>query len=283
MVENEYIEKKIVIQGVEGCFHQEAAVQYFGAVEMDFVCANDFESLASTVASNPKSHLGIMAIENSIAGTILQNYRILREYQLRIVGEIFLKIQHNLMCLPGQTIDQITEVWSHPMALNQCLNFLKKYPHLKKVETKDTALCAKQITESQLDRVACIASKTAAELYGLNILSSGIESEQYNYTRFFIIQDNTIPIPAGNFNKASIYIRVMNKPGSLYEVLRIMRELEINLSKLQSYPVPGKVGAYYFHLDLEFKEKKNYTDCIQQLEVATELLEVLGVYEKDNI
>ena len=275
--------KKIVIQGIEGCFHQEAALTYFGDKALEFVCADDFEALASTVAAKPMTHTGIMAIENSIAGTILQNYRILREYQLRIVGEIYLKIQHNLMCLPKKSIEEMTEVWSHPMALNQCLPFLRKYPHLKMVETKDTALCAKEISEGKLAHVACIASKTAAELYQLDILSSGIESEKHNYTRFFIVQDNTIPVPAGNFNKASIYIKLLDKPGSLYEVLRIIKDREINLSKLQSYPIPGMVGSYYFHLDLEFGRDKNYANCIQDLQRATDLLEVLGVYKKASV
>lgn len=275
--------QKIIVQGVAGCFHEEAAHKYFGDLSLEIVPARTFPDLANTLVRNPNDHLAIIAIENSIAGSLLQNYRILRENHLRVIGEVYLRIKHNLMVLPGQRIEDIKEVHSHPMALNQCLDFLRMYPHIRLVEKEDTALSAKNILDKNLLEVAAIASETAAEIYGLEILAPSIETSKINYTRFFIAQDSTQALSLSDFNKASIYLRVPHQKGSLVQVLQMVSDHNINLSKLQSYPVLGEVNTYYFHLDLEFDDIDDYENCIDELQEVTSMIEVIGLYKKDEI
>ncbi len=276
-------DQKIIVQGFPGCFHEEAAIKYFGRNDFEVVPAISFPVLAEKLVANPNDHMAIIAIENSIAGSLLQNYRILRENQLRVVGEVYLRIRHNFMVLPGQSIEDIKEVHSHPMALNQCLDFLNQYPGIRMVEAEDTALSAKRIREEQLKGIAAIASETAAEIYDLEILGKGIETSDVNYTRFFIVQDGTQVLKTGSYNKASIYLRVSHQKGSLLKVLKVIYQYNINLSKLQSYPVLGEVNAYYFHLDLEFENKDEYSQAIEALNKETMILEILGVYKKANV
>ena len=275
--------QKIIVQGVAGCFHEEAAHKYFGDFPLEIIPARTFSDLASTLVSNPNDHLAIIAIENSIAGSLLQNYRILRENHLRVIGEVYLRIKHNLMVLPGQNIEDVREVHSHPMALNQCLDFLRAYPHIRLVEKEDTALSAKNIVDNNLSEVAAIASETAANIYGLEILAPSIETSKINYTRFFVAQDSTQALSLEAFNKASIYLRVPHQKGSLVQVLQIVSDHDINLSKLQSYPVLGEVNTYYFHLDLEFDDLDDYEQCIEKLQEVTTMIEVIGLYKKDEI
>lgn len=270
--------QKVIVQGYPGCFHEEAAHKYFGGQPLDIVPAHTFSSLASKLIKEPNDHLAIIAIENSIAGSLLQNYRIIRENHIRVIGEVYLRIKHNLMALPGQSINDITEIHSHPMALNQCLDFLNDFPHLRLVEKEDTALSAKHIRDNHLTGVAAIASETAANMYNMEILASSIESSTINYTRFFIAQDNTQSLALAEFDKASIYLRVSHQKGSLMKVLQAVSDNNINLSKIQSYPVLGEVNAYYFHLDLEFDNMDDYEDCIEQLQDITDMLEIIGVY-----
>lgn len=277
------VNKKIIVQGYPGCFHEEAARKYFDQQELAIVSAHTFSDLADHLVSHPTDHLAIIAIENSIAGSLLQNYKIIRERHLKVIGEVYLRIAHNLMCLPGQTIDDIVEVHSHPMALNQCLDFFKQYPHIRLVEAVDTALSAKNIVENNIENVAAIASTAAADIYNLQIIASGIESSSENYTRFFIVQDSTAAIRLGDFNKASIYLRLQNNRGSLMRALQCIYDHKINLSKIQSYPVLGEVNSYYFHLDIEFNDLDNYEDCIDQLVKLTSMLEIIGVYNKSDV
>lgn len=274
--------QKVIVQGVAGCFHEEAAHKYFGGQPLDIVPARTFTDLADAIVHNANDHLAIIAIENSIAGSLLQNYRIIRENHLRVIGEVYLRIKHNLMALPGQSIDDIKEVHSHPMALNQCLDFLRRYPNIRLVEKDDTAQSAKNIKSNHLVGVAAIASETAANIYGLDILANGIETSKVNYTRFFIAQDSTQALALAAFDKASIYLRVPHQKGSLVKVLQIVSDHNINLSKLQSYPVLGEVNTYYFHLDLEFDDLDDYEDCIEELQEVTTMLEVIGLYKKDK-
>lgn len=275
--------QKVIVQGVEGCFHEEAARKYFGDIPLDIVSARTFPELAAALVDNPIDHLAIIAIENSIAGSILQNYRIIRENHLRVIGEVYLRISHNLMALPGQKIEDVKEVHSHPMALNQCLDFLRSYPHIRLVEKEDTALSARSIVENNLIGVAAVASQTAADIYGLEILASSIETSKINYTRFFIAQDSTQSLSLASFNKASIYLRVPHQKGSLVQVLQIVSDHNINLTKLQSYPVLGKLNTYYFHLDLEFTDFDDYEECIDALQEVTSMIEVIGLYVKDKV
>ncbi len=277
------LDKKIIVQGFPGCFHEEAAIKYFGTQKLNIIPSTTFNLLGEKLVNNPKDHLAIIAIENSIAGTILQNYRILREKQLRVIGEEYLRIRHNLMALPNQRIEDINEVHSHPMALNQCLEFLAKYPHIRLVESDDTALSAKNIRENKLNNIAAIASETAARIYDLEILNHGIETSNVNYTRFFIVQDATQILPEGAYDKASIYMRVSHEKGSLMRALACLYNNDINLTKLQSFPVLGSVNEYYFHIDVEFDDFKKYKKMMSEIDVATLMVDVLGVYKKANI
>jgi len=274
--------KTIAIQGYRGCFHQEAAAKYFNSAELSVLECDTFNKLGEAI-SEEVAPIGIMAIENSIAGSLLQNYRILRENNFTIIGEVFLRIVHNLMALPGDSIESIKEVSSHPMAIKQCLQFFKKYPHVKLVSSNDTALSAKNIEKKGLKGYGAIASKTAAQLYGLEILKESIETSKANYTRFFIIQKNEGVIDDDQVNKASIYLRVLDKPGCLLKVLEIIEDQNTNISKLQSYPVLGQVSEYFFHLDLEFEHYEQYKTIMDKLQDVTMELKELGSYKKATV
>ncbi len=250
---------------------------------MEAVHAEGFEKLAHLVRKDNDIHYGIMAIENSIAGSILQNYRILRENNFWITGEVFMRIKHNLLALPGQKIEDIKEVSSHPMAINQCLAFLKSYPDIKLIETIDTALSAQQIRDENAIGRAAIASETAAELYDLEIIKEGIETSDVNYTRFFIVSRESEYSSIGNADKASIYLRVPDKSGSLLKVLEAIAAQNINISKLQSYPVLNEISQYYFHLDLEFEHFTQYEAVIEELKGLTTALDELGIYKRAAI
>jgi len=272
--------QKIIVQGFPGCFHEEAAMKYFNPAELDFVNARTFEDQASILLENGSDHLAITAIENTIAGTILQNYRIMRENGFRIVGEVYLRIVHNLMCLPGQTLEQIQTVRSHPMAINQCLQYFSTLPSIVLEEVEDTAVSAKWIREKNLSGIGAIASKRAASIYDLDILAGGIETSTTNFTRFFVLQHQDKPLPRTDFNKASIYLRTSHEKGALLKVLEAVYRHNINLSKLQSFPILGEVNKYYFHLDLEFDKISDYENAIHDISAVTALLEVLGVYNR---
>ena len=273
--------KQIAIQGYKGCFHEEAARKYFNTRELDVLECDNFNVLADAVKDD--TPLGIMAIENSIAGSLLQNYRILRENNFTIIGEVYLRIVHNLMAMPNQTIEDIVEASSHPMAINQCLHFFRSYPDIKLTESADTALSAKLVAENQLTGFGAIASKTAADLYGLQILASSIETSKINYTRFFIIQDGENNINRDDVNKASIYLRVKDQPGCLLKVLSIIESQDVNISKLQSYPVLGMVSQYFFHLDLEFENIDQYENIMSRLDEVTLEKKQLGIYKKAKV
>ncbi|NNK80339.1 MAG: chorismate mutase [Flavobacteriales bacterium] len=265
-----------------GCYHQEAAVKYFGNNGDEYVPARSFPELAKRLDEDPKGSVAIMAIENSIAGSLLQNYRILREHAFNIIGEVYLRINHHLMALPGQSVSEIEEVHSHPMALAQCLVYLEAQD-VKIVESEDTALSAKRIMENRSKGLAAIASRQAAEIYDLEILAEGIETSKVNYTRFFIVQCRSAAVKVKKCNKASIYLRVADGRGKLLKVLEEIDRHKIDMSKLQSYPVLGELTRYYFHLDLEFDAIEQFDRCLIDLRKCTDSLEVLGVYEKAMI
>ncbi|MFT4533160.1 MAG: prephenate dehydratase [Saprospiraceae bacterium] len=271
--------KRIAIQGYPGSFHDEVCQQYFGDAES--IPAGSFDILAKMLADGEVDG-AVMAIENSIAGTILQNYRILREYGFWIVGERYLRIKHNLLAYPGTKIEDIKEVHSHPMALNQCLKFLRNYPEIKLVETEDTALSALKVMENKSVDIASISSIKAAELYGLDVLDSEIETSKSNYTRFFIIERENNR-KKDQSNKASIYIRIPDVKGQLLKVLQVIHNHDLNMSKLQSFPVLGQIREYFFHLDIEFDEIGQYENLKGDLMQFTQEYTELGIYEKDDI
>ncbi len=273
------MKEKIAIQGYPGSFHDEVCRQYYGD-NVEVVPADSFIILGDMLESGQVDG-AIMAIENSIAGTLLQNYRILREAGFWITGEKYLRIQHNLMAYNGATINDIKEVHSHPMALNQCLRFLSQYPHIKMVETEDTALSAMKVRESKRIDLASISSLKAAKLYDLNVLGEAIETNKANYTRFFMLS-RTKQIPDENADKASIYIRIPDVKGQLLNVLQVIDDHDLNMSKLQSFPVLGKMREYFFHLDIEFDHLDQYKTLRSDLVEFTHEYTELGIYKRDN-
>ena len=269
---------KVSIQGIKGSFHHLVAANYFSSLELN-ECST-FDSLVKSIIDND-SEYGVMAIENSIAGSILPNYALIDEYNLSITGEYSLSIDHNLMCLPGQFIEDIEEVHSHPMALLQCTKFFKKYPQIKLIESEDTALFAKKINENKTNRVGAIASKEAAEIYGLEILNSSIQTIENNITRFVIVEKNKQN--KSNFNKAALKFILDHKRGSLASILNMMSDCNLNLTKIQSLPVIKTPGKYSFFVDVTFDSIKNYQKAIKIIELMAQEFKILGEYKDQKL
>jgi len=271
--------KRVSIQGYEGSFHQVAAQQFFGKDVEVITCATFREVIR--VASNKKeSDGGVMAIENSIAGSILPNYNLLQKSPLRVVGEIYLQIEQHLLVNPGVTLEDIREVHSHPMALLQCIDYLEKHPAWKLVETEDTALSAKQLHQHHSRHNAAIASGLAAELFGLTILAPSIQTMKNNYTRFLILQREENAMIVSNPNKASVNFHTDHSRGSLARVLTQIANGGINLSKLQSFPIPGSEWEYSFHADMEFDDMDQFLRVIEAIKPITAELKIYGTYKK---
>lgn len=271
---------KIAIQGEKGCFHEVAARQYFKYDSIEIVPCSTFDLTLKTLLAG-EADFAIMAIENARSGSILYNYTLIRESGMKILGEHNLRIKQNLMALPGQLITKIREIRSHPIALAQCMTFLNQYPEITLIESDDTAASAKQISEKQLKGVAAIASINAAEIYGLEILASGIETYKQNYTRFHIVGSEENGNKKGN--KVSICFSTGHKPGSLAAVLVKLAELQINLSKIQSVPRLNGEWEYMFYLDLELSKNTNSDVIKRVLRKYTSNLEILGVYLKGDM
>jgi prephenate dehydratase len=269
---------KIAIQGFEGCFHQVAARHYFGR-QMDIVPCATFHELTRSVGGGT-ADAGVMAIENSIAGSILPNYNLLQRSSLFVIGEIYLNIRQHLMMLPGQGLDDIREVHSHPMALLQCMDYLEGHPGWRLVETEDTAGSARNIRQHRSTHTAAIAGGLAAELYGLDIVAEDIQTEKKNYTRFLVLSREEDTGRAGPVNKASVYFQVPDAHGRLASVLTSLGNEGNNLSKVQSFPVPGGEWHYFFHTDMEFEDIGQLHRVVEQITPLTEQLRVLGIYRK---
>jgi prephenate dehydratase len=271
---------KIAIQGEKGCFHEMAARQYFNYDNIEIAPCSTFDLTINTLLSG-EAEFAVMAIENARSGSILYNYTLIRESGMKILGEHNLRIRQNLMALPGQQITDIREIRSHPIALSQCMTFLNQFPGITLIESDDTAGSARQISENGINGVATIASSNAAEIYGLHILASGIETYKQNYTRFLVVGSEDKGNKKGN--KVSICFSTGHKPGSLAAVLVKLAELDINLSKIQSVPRLNGEWEYLFYLDLELN-KNTKSDVIQRvLRNYTSNLEVLGVYFKGDM
>lgn len=271
--------RRIVIQGVEGCFHHIAANAYYGE-DVEIIPAENFAKLIDLINDETVCDGGIMAIENSIAGSILQNYGLLQDSGLVIEGEIYLRIKQNLMALPGQKIEDLKEVHSHPMAINQCRAFFRDYPHIRLVETEDTAISARNIRENKWEGIGAIAGDLPVDLYDLEILAEQIESIKNNQTRFFILKRKKEVVPNGGFTKASLYFSTSHEPGSLSYILDCFSKANINLSKIQSLPIPGINWEYFFHVDLEFELPSQFKTVMNKIsEIATEMT-ILGTYNQ---
>lgn len=268
----------IAIQGYEGSFHQVAANHFFDN-NVKVICCDNFRQVIKKASHKKESDGGIMAIENSIAGSILPNYNLLHKSKLKVVGEIYLHIVQNLMVNRGVQLSDIREVHSHPMALQQCLEFLEKY-NWKLIETEDTALSAKELKASGSKHIAAIASNLAADLFDLDILAPDIHTLKHNYTRFLVLQHEDLAEVIENANKSSIYFHTDNSRGSLAKVLTSISNGGINLSKLQSFPIPGSDFQYGFHADMEFDTLDQFYKVIRDLKPITEELKIYGVYKK---
>jgi prephenate dehydratase len=275
--------KRIAIQGGYGAFHEIAANKYFKKDTIEIVPRNTFKDLFSALKEG-KVNYGITAIENSLAGSILPNYTLLLESNMKIIGEVFLRIKQNLVALPGQKIEDIKEVYSHPMAILQCQQFFEDYPAIKLIDSIDTALSAKQIAEEKLIGVGAIASDLAAKKYGLTIIAEEIETHKVNYTRFLILEDKN----GGGFNddkvnKSSISFALAHKIGSLSKILSIFSYYDINLSKIQSMPLIGRDWEYQFYVDLEFDNYDMYRQSLKAVEPFTSNICLLGEYYKGEV
>jgi prephenate dehydratase len=268
---------KIAIQGIKGSFHHQVVKEYFSEnVEID-ECLS-FEELIDSLLSG-KSDQAVMAIENSIAGPIIPNYALIDKNNLHIIGEHYLNISQNLMTLKGQKISDIKEVHSHPMAILQCMDFLKQYPGIKLVEDKDTAETARRIQEKQLTGIAAIASKTASEMYDLEIIAPEIQTIKNNMTRFVIIKKQNSFLPEKEINRASIKFELDHKRGSLAAVLNVMSDCKLNLTKIQSLPKIETPWKYSFFVDVTFEKYEDFAKAKSLLNIMAEYFKVLGEYK----
>lgn len=269
----------IAIQGIKGSYHHQVALNLFGDNNELTECQN-FSDLPPLLKSQ-KSDVAVMAIENTIAGAILPNYNLIDEFNLYILGEYYLPIQHQLMALENQSIYDIKEVWSHPMALEQCRRFFRQYPNIKLIEEKDTAEVAKMIQEQHLLGIAAIASKKAAEIYNLKIIADNIQTHIHNFTRFVILSDSKTNIKT-HFNKASIKFSLTHQTGSLHQILHIFKNNNLNLSKIQSLPIIEKPWEYAFFADMLFVDNLDFENAINLVKPIVNELKILGKYEQKN-
>jgi len=271
--------KKIAIQGGYGAFHEIAAHHYFENEDIEILPRETFRDMVFTLKDRQCDY-GIMAIENSLAGSIIPNYNLIINSSMHVNGEIYLRIKQNLVAMPGVKIEELKEVYSHPMAILQCQNFFDKHKGIRLIESIDTALSAGEIAEKGARDTGAIASRLAAEKYGLEIISESIETNKMNYTRFLILAENGIVIPQEEVSKASIFFTVAHKFGSLSKILSILSYYEINLAKIQSMPIPGQDWEYMFFVDVEINDYDMYKKSLEAIGPFTPSLGILGEYRK---
>lgn len=272
---------KVFIQGYEGSFHQVAALKFFGKETVVMPCATFSELIKKTTVKNDDGK-GMMAIENSIAGSILPNYGLLQKSNLTIIGEVYLQIDQNLLVNKGVQLEDIREVHSHPMALLQCIDYLEQF-NWKLIETEDTALSAKHISQHKSKHIAAIASTLAAELFDLKLIAPNIHTMRNNYTRFLVLEKSNLAVPVQNANKASINFHTDHTKGSLAKVLTKIADADVNLSKLQSFPIPGSNFKYSFHADLEFENMNQFEKVIEDIKSSTIYLKIYGAYKNGKL
>ena len=273
--------KKVTIQGYEGSFHQVAARQFFGK-NVDVITCATFREVVRIGEDAKQSDGAVMAIENSIAGSILPNYNLLQKSKLQVIGEVYLSISQNLLVYPGVKLEEIKEVHSHPMAILQCLDYLEMQPW-KLVESEDTALSAKQVHQHKSKHIAAIASKLAAQLYDLEVITPDIHTLKNNITRFLIMVPAKQKIEIEDADKASIYFQTDHSKGILSKVLAKIAQGGANLSKLQSMPIPGSTFKYGFYADIEFEQKKQIDKLLVELKSMTNSFKVFGLYKKGKV
>lgn len=275
---------RVVIQGVPGAFHEIAARHYFqnGKTDVEVVPAKTFKALIEKAEDPEISEYAVMAIENTIAGSLLQNYILLKDSELTIVGEVLLRIKHNLLAINGTPIEEIEEVHSHPMAILQCAEFFREHDHIRLVEADDTAASAMRVKKNQNPKRAAIASRLAAEQIGLEVVAEEIETNHRNYTRFLILERKAMHEYKKNHVKVSVSFAVEHMVGSLSTVLNNLSKNNTNLTKIQSMPIIGKEWQYYFFVDFIINGKGDFEKIIDDLKKDTSELKILGTYEKGD-
>jgi prephenate dehydratase len=275
------LSKPIAIQGIKGSFHHEVVQQYFNTNAEVIECMS-FDNTVDRLIKGETDTI-VMALENSIAGSIIPNYALIDNHNLSISGEYYLDIQHNLMALPKQSITDILEVHSHPMALLQCKVFFRDFPHIKLVEAKDTADVAKQIGEQKIKGIAAIASKNAAKLYGLKLLAESIQTIKHNETRFVIVKREHNELDNARVNKVSLKFELDHKRGSLATILNVMSDCKLNLTKIQSLPKIETPWKYAFFVDVTFEDYKDYQKANSIMQLMAENFKVLGEYKNARL
>lgn len=270
---------KVAIFGTAASYHDLAAQKFYGQ-QVNKVECGTFRQCCE-VLQHKEADYAVMAIENSLAGSILPNYNLIDEYGFQIIGEQYLRIELNLLALPEVKIEELEYIHSHPMALAQCTNFLVKYPHIKIMEQGDTASCVKNIRDKNLRNTAAIANKMASEKYGVPVLFSNIENNKQNFTRFIILSrgDSKPDLP----NKASVCFRLKHEIGCLADILNVFKQYKISLSKIQSVPVMGYPNEYSFHTDVEWMDYASFKDAVQLVKNETTTFSILGEYIKASI
>jgi prephenate dehydratase len=273
--------KTVAIQGVKGSFHHIVSQQFFDKPVSSIECLT-FDQVVDSLITK-ECDAAIMALENSIAGSIIPNYALINKFGLHIVGEHYLDIQHNLMALPNQSIKEIKEVYSHPMALLQCMEFFKLHPHIKLVEDKDTAEVAQRIQEKQLKGIGAIASAMAAEIFELDILAHSIQTIRHNGTRFVIVKRTNSEVPENEINKASLKFEADHKRGSLAAILNVMSDCKLNLTKIQSLPIVETPWKYAFFVDVTFDVYSDFKKAKSIIDIMAQGFKVLGEYKKAKL
>ncbi|MDN3595199.1 prephenate dehydratase [Zunongwangia endophytica] len=269
--------KVVAIQGIQGSFHHLVAQEFYGKEVQVKECMS-FQELAQSLV-NDETEEAVMAIENSIAGSILPNYALIDENNLKVVGEHYIPIAMNMMALKGQKIEDIKKVYSHPMALLQCKEFFKQYPHIKLIEDTDTAEVARRIAAKESKHVAAVASTAAASIFGLDILASDIHTKKSNSTRFLIISKKEKEPNGEKIDKASLKFELESRTGSLVSVLNIMRDFDLNMTKIQSMPIIETPWKYSFFIDITFDDFQRFSKAMEVLGIMTEQLRIFGTYK----
>ena len=280
--------KTVAIQGIKGAYHEIAAREYFkqkNGEEIDILSCRQFKDVILAVKKEPNL-IGMIAIENTIAGSLLQNHELIRESDLVVVGEEKIRITHSIATLPDETLEMITEVNSHPIALMQCADYLKTLPKIKIVEAEDTALSARLIAENNLKGHAAICSRYAAELYGLKVVEEGIETNKRNFTRFLLLVNRWLAddmVKDSEINKSSVVFTLPHSEGSLSKVLAILSFYDVNLTKIQSLPILGREWEYLFYVDLTFQNLLRYKQSLDAVRPLTKDFKILGEYKENQI
>lgn len=280
--ESELPPLRVCIQGVPGAFHDIAARFYFQGRTLEMAPALSFPELVRQIESG-EADTGLMAIENTLAGSLMANYKLLNQASLSITGEIYLRIKQNLMALSGQTIADLREVHSHPIAIEQCREFFQAYPNIRLVEVEDTALAASNIQDKQLYGIGAIASATAASLYDLEILAASIETNKLNFTRFLVLDRASEARTVEGADKVSVHFATGHAVGSLYKVLAVLAAYGVNLTKIQSAPIIGKPWEYMFYVDFIVEGNVGYEQAIEAIRPLTNELKILGAYKQGQL